>query len=180
MTRLVVGQMAPAFETMDLFDQPVSVTALRGRKVLLSFYRYASCPLCNMRINAVIRRHAEWQGKGLEVIAVFQSPPREMRRYVGRQDAPFPMVPDARMAFYKSYGVETSWLGFLRGGARLSVVGQAMAKGFLPGRTNGPVHRVPADFLLDETGRLAHCFYGKDAGDHLDLAVIDAFAAKGP
>jgi peroxiredoxin Q/BCP len=179
MTRLVAGHTAPAFETVDHFDRSVSLSALRGRKVLLSFYRYASCPLCNMRVHAVIRRHSAWQSQGLDVIAVFQSPAREIQRYVGRQDAAFPMVPDARMAFYKSYGVENSWLGFLRGGARLSVVGQAMAKGFLPGRTNGPVHRVPADFLIDENGRLAHCFYGKDAGDHLDLGVIDAFAAQG-
>jgi peroxiredoxin Q/BCP len=176
MTRLFAGQMAPAFETVDHFDRPVSLTALRGRRVLLSFYRYASCPLCNMRVNAVIRRHSEWQKGGLEVIAVFQSPSAEIKRYVGRQDAPFPMVPDAAMAFYKSYGVESSWLGFLLGGARLSVVGQAIAKGFLPGRTNGPVHRVPADFLITETGRLAVCFYGKDVGDHLEFSAIEDFA----
>jgi thioredoxin-dependent peroxiredoxin len=176
MARLIAGQAAPAFETRDHFGEKVSLSGLLGRKVLLSFYRYASCPLCNMRVNQMIRRHAAWQAAGLEMIGVFQSPARDIRRYVGRQDAPFPIVPDATMQFYRRYGVETSWLGMIKGSGRLGLIGTAMAKGFVPGRTNGPIHRVPADFLIDETGRLALCFYGRDAGDHLDFATIDRFA----
>ena len=177
MTRLIEGALAPEFETVDHFGQPVSLAALRGRRVLLSFYRYAACPLCNMRVNAIIRRHAAWSAQGLEVLAVFQSSAAEIGQYVGRQDAPFPIIPDPGMQHYRRFGVETSWAGFLKAGLRLDVVARAIGHGYLPTRFSGPLNRVPADFLIDEDGRLVRCYYGADAGDHLPMDEVEAFAA---
>ena len=177
MTRLIEGGLAPEFETVDHFGQPVSLAALRGRKVLLSFYRYAACPLCNMRVNAMVRRQADWAAQGLELLAVFQSSAAEIGRYVGRQDAPFPIIPDAPMTHYRRFGVETSWGGFFKASLRLDLVVKALARGYVPTSFSGPLNRVPADFLIDEAGRLVRCYYGADAGDHLPLAEIDAFAA---
>ena len=180
MTRLVEGSRAPAFDTVDSFGDPVSLAALRGRKVLLSFYRYAACPLCNMRVNAMIRRHAEWAAQGLEVLAVFQSSAEEIGRYVGRQDAPFPIIPDAPMTHYRRFGVETSWGGFFVASLKFDMVAKALMRGYFPTSFSGPLNRVPADFLIDEAGRLVRCYYGADAGDHLPFAEIDAFLARRP
>ncbi|MBU1307608.1 MAG: redoxin domain-containing protein [Alphaproteobacteria bacterium] len=180
MTRLTEGQLAPDLETVDLFGAPVSLTALRGRKVLLSFYRYASCPLCNLRVHNMIGRHAAWSAQGLDVLAVFQSSAADIGKHVGRQDAPFPIVPDGSMRHYKRYGVETSWLGFLKAGLRPDILMKAFAQGYLPAMFNGPLNRVPADFLIDENGRLVRCYYGADVGDHLPFDDIDAFVARQP
>ena len=179
MGKLEAGQMAPAFETVDHFGAPVSLTALRGRRVLLSFYRYASCPLCNLRVNALIGRHERLAADGLAVVGVVQSPADEIARYVGRQDAPFPFVPDPKQLHYKRWGVEPSWRGFFVAAARIGKVVDAAKAGFWPGGISGPVHQMPADFLIDEEGRLARCHYGADAGDHLGFDEIAAFAAAG-
>ena len=179
MARLTEGAIAPDFATVDHFGAAVSLEAYRGRKLLLSFYRYASCPLCNMRVNAMIGRYEAWNQAGLEVVGVFQSPAQEIRRYVGRQDAPFPIVPDPQMRLYRRYGVEASWLGFVRGGLRLPLLAGALRNRFYPGKLTGPINRIPADFLIDEAGRLIRCYYGKDAGDHLPFDEIEAWVGMG-
>ncbi|WP_417310576.1 peroxiredoxin-like family protein [Devosia sp.] len=179
MGKLREGQMAPAFETVDHFGAPVSLKALRGQRVLLSFYRYASCPLCNLRVNALIRQYPALAGDGLRVIGVVQSPAAEIARYVGRQDAPFPFVPDPKQLHYKRWGVEPSWRGFFVAATKLGKVVDAAKAGFWPGWISGPMHQMPADFLIDEAGRLVRCHYGQDAGDHLDFADIVAFARSG-
>lgn len=130
-----------------------------------------------MRVHAIIGRYEAWKRAGLEVLGVFQSPAEEIRRYVGRHDAPFPIVPDQRMCLYRRYGVEASWLGFLRGGVRLPLLAGAISNKFYPGKLTGPINRIPADFLIDETGCLIRCYYGKDAGDHLPFDEIEAWLA---
>lgn len=35
---------------------------------------------------------------------------------------------------------------------------------------------LPADFLIDEFGRIQEVYYGKDAGDHIPFERIEQFA----
>ena len=93
--RLKPGKPAPPFEAWDISGtQPINLQRYRGRYVLLSFYRYASCPLCNLRVHELMQRHADWQARGLDMLAVFQSPVGKIRQYVGAQQTPFPLIPD--------------------------------------------------------------------------------------
>lgn len=170
--RLLPGTPAPALVTTDFLGQPVQLAALRGRKVLLSFYRYASCPICNLRVRELIQAHGRLAAQGLEVLAVFQSPAESMAAYVGRQDAPFPLIGDPDMTLYRRFGVERRWLGLLTLATMANAL-RAFANGFAPGRIDGPVHRTPADFLIDEQGLVAVAHYGRDPGDHLSLAAIE-------
>lgn len=52
--QLTIGATAPDFNTTDFLGHPVNLQAMRGAPVLLSFYRYASCPVCNFRVHNVI------------------------------------------------------------------------------------------------------------------------------
>lgn len=58
--RLDAGQQAPGFSVADLEGRTVSFEGLPGRPVLLSFFRYGSCPLCNLRVAFLMA-----QGSGL-------------------------------------------------------------------------------------------------------------------
>lgn len=49
---------------------------------------------------------------------------------------------------------------------------KAMRKGFLPGRMDGHVTLVPADFLIGPDGRILIAYYGKDIADHLSIEII--------
>lgn len=169
--QLKPGAMAPNFSTSDFLDETVDLASLRGRPVLLSFYRYASCPVCNLRVHSIIEVSPQWSEQGLAVVGVFQSPKESITQYVGRQDAPFPIVPDAKMVLYKRFGVEAKWRGLLSIGVVAAAM-RAFRKGFLPGRVEGPMHRTPADFLIDAQGRIAVAHYGRDVDDHIPLDTI--------
>ena len=49
--RLSPGQPAVDFSVTDIFGNRISLADYRGKKLLLSFYRYAACPFCNYRVH---------------------------------------------------------------------------------------------------------------------------------
>ena len=169
--RLSTGSNAPCLSAVDFLGNPVNLQALRGRPVLLSFYRYASCPVCNLRVHSVIQSYPAWAADGLAVVALFQSSGESIRQHVGRHDAPFPIVPDPDMEFYERFGVEARWRGLLSWRVVKAAL-RAFAKGYLPGRIDGPFQRTPADFLIDTEGRVALAHYGRDIDDHVPLETV--------
>lgn len=169
--QLKPGSLTPDLHTSDFLDEAVDLVLLRGRPVLLSFYRYASCPVCNLRVHSIIESFPQWSEQGLAVVGVFQSTKESIAQYVGRQDAPFPIVPDPDMVLYKRFGVESKWRGLMSINVIAAAI-QAFGKGFLPGKVEGPMHRTPADFLIDARGRIAVAHYGQDIDDHIPLDTI--------
>lgn len=171
--RISAGQPAPDFENEDIFGKPVRLRDYAGSYLLLSFYRYASCPFCNLRLRELIERSESLSARGLHLVAVFQSPPESIARYVGRQDAPFPIIADPHHELYRRYGVDRSWLGFFKGSLNLPRLMAAMAAGFLPGKMEGDKALIPADFLIGPDGKVVIAYYGKDIADHLPLEKLD-------
>lgn len=44
--------------------------------------------------------------------------------------------------------------------------------GFSFGPVDGPINRLPGDFIIDEQGKILEGYYGKDIGDHLTIEKI--------
>lgn len=177
--RLQPGQAAPAFTVTDFTGVSHALSDYRGKKVLLSFYRYASCPFCNLRIHQLRQQAAEWEGKGLVMLAVFQSPAATIMEYAAGETVEFPIIPDPELKLYTLYRVESSWLAFAKATLRAGDIAKATAKGYLPGgKVDGDMNRIPADFLIDGQGVIRTAFYGKDIGDHLDTAAVEAFIGR--
>lgn len=175
--KLVSGMSAPGFALTDAFGEPVRLDDYRGERLLLSFYRFASCPLCNLRVHQLLKHYPDWQGRGLHMVAVFESPAEHIHHYLDRHAAPFPIIPDPERVLYRAYGVQASWTGFLRAWTRhLPMVFEAVVRRrFLPGRMDGDWAMVPADFLIGPELRIADAFYGRHIGDHLPIERIDRF-----
>ena len=179
MKRLLAEDRAPEFAARDFLGSPVELRSLQGRKVMLSFYRYASCPLCNLRMRDLIHGYENWAAQGLRMIAVFQSPASSIERYVGRQDAPFPIIADPAMELYRLYQVEQRWTAMVTPSVFLNAA-RAMKVGILPGSVEGPANRVPADFLIREDGVIEVAYYGTDVGDHLPLEQLERWLHAAP
>jgi thioredoxin-dependent peroxiredoxin len=173
-TRLKNGDIAPEFMNNDLLGRGIKLADYRGRWLLLSFYRYASCPLCNLRVHDLSLQCEKLKAQGLELLAVFQSPAEKLQQYVGKQHPPFPLLPDHAQRLYDLYSVSNSWLGFLKAWVtRLpQVIRSVFGQHYLPGSVEGGIHRIPADFLIDPQGRIVEAYYGRDIGDHLPLQRI--------
>ena len=172
------GAAAPAFETTDIAGMPVSTAHYRGRKLMISFFRFASCPYCNLRVHELAAKADSLTGK-LNVIAVFQSPVEKLERHQIAARLPFHIIADPQMRLFDLYDGERSTAKFITG--HLLHIPQwfgGVARGaFKSGTDVGELRLVPADFLIDGDGVIQHAHYGRDVTDHLPLRTITSFAA---
>ncbi|MFQ6607400.1 MAG: peroxiredoxin family protein [Fidelibacterota bacterium] len=170
--RLQPGQRAPLFTMQDISGGIVNLGDLKGKKVLLSMFRYASCPFCNLRLFELSQHYKEWQNRGLVMIGVFESPSESISKYLGESKPPFPIIPDPELKLHRLYCAESSWLRFLLSAPLLL---RPILKGFLPGRMEGDKAILPADFLIDRRGVISTAFYGGHLGDHINISKIESF-----
>ncbi|MCH4889674.1 redoxin domain-containing protein [Acidaminobacter sp. JC074] len=172
--RLDSGRQVPDFNLKSIGHQVFTDKSMLGKRYMLSFYRYASCPFCNLRISFLMGLHEEL-GLNNQMLAVFQSDEKDMNQHVVNQSPVFPLFSDPEQIYYKKFGVESSWFAYIRGAIRLKTLFDAFKKGFFISNAFGDKATVPADFLIDEEGKIVHAYYGKDISDHLDLELVEAF-----
>jgi thioredoxin-dependent peroxiredoxin len=173
--RLQEGDQAPGFSARDLNGSDVALTDYRGRKLLLAFFRYGACPLCNLRMTFLVDAYPRWETNGLDVVAVFESPAERLLETVASQPIPFPVIPDPERALYRLYGVVPSLWGYVVGAFRIRAFRDAFKRGFRPGKGEGAITQLPAEFLIGPDLTIERAYYGKDIGDHLPLEEIDAW-----
>jgi peroxiredoxin len=177
--RLQPGDKAVPFSVETIEGKPISLEVFVGKPLLLMFYRYASCPMCNLRIRDFAQGYSRLHEQGLEVVAFFHSPARNIRANAGRRDIPFDIVADPKYKVYQTYGIETSWFRFLLSMFLPSFYVdwlRAMRYGIWGG-VDWQMGKMPADFLIGPDGRILKAHYGRDIGDHLAMKEVDASLA---
>ncbi len=180
MMRTEIGDTAPFFEVTDVSGQLQTTTGDRRRYTLLTFFRHAGCPMCNLRTRELILAAKELELRNVRVLAVFESSSRSIERDVGRQSPPFPIIPDPERNLYKLYGVAVSWSGFFKiFYTRPKHVFEAIFKnGFIP-KFAEATPMMPAEILIDPDGQVVHTYYGRDIGDHMPLSDFFALLDSG-
>jgi peroxiredoxin len=149
---------------------------LEGKPYMISFFRFAGCPMCNMRVHELTKRYDEL-GKDFTVVGIFNSSVGNLRRHMNKHHAPFPILADSDRTYYRVYGIEYSLAGVIGGVIkRWKTVTQAVSKGFVPLSTEGNKLIMPAEFLVDREGVIRTVYYGKDEGDHMPFETIKEFA----
>jgi thioredoxin-dependent peroxiredoxin len=182
--RLQVGQHAPRFTVVDLSGRPIALSRYAGVSLLLSFHRYAVCPLCDLRLWHLARRAAEYAHLGLYQLVFVESAPDRTHWYLDRVRCPFPVVPDPRGVVYRQYGLGMSVLavptGFLRRYADYRQAGRQHLGGWNLGHilTESALFRLPASFIIGPDQRIELAYYGRDTGDFLSFARLDRFLAE--
>lgn len=156
-----------------------SLDELKGKRYLLSFFRFASCPFCNLRIHELVTRFGELH-KNFTIVAIFDSPLDNLQRHAKKHQAPFPILADETNKYYKEYGVERSFIGMLKGmfGRPLTLLKAIFVKGYLPLDFKGSWLTMPVNLLVDENGVIQTAHYGNDEGDHLPFEKIKEFSFR--
>ena len=175
--RLPAPSPAPALDLVDIHGQPIRIGG-SGRRTLLSFFRDAACPFCNFRIYELTHHHEALSALGLDVVAVFCSTREEVLHFVARHPRPFRIAADPEGATHARYGIERSlWRKLKAIVTRVPTLlkGPRMV-GWAGLNTNNV---MPADFLIDEQGRIIETWYGSDAGDRIPLERVELFLARG-
>jgi peroxiredoxin len=166
------NQKAINFSCNDYLGNPINLSDYKGKKVLLSFFRGAACPFCNLRVHQLIQRHKEFEQKGINIISFFAATAEQISEYAGKQSAPFVIIPDASLEVYKQYGIEQSKSGMYKAMLKPMKMMKIMFSGFFNMKASKDKPIIPADFLIDENQNIIKTYYGKDFGDHLPIQEI--------
>jgi len=151
-------------------------STLRGRPYMISFFRFASCPFCNMRVHQLVKRFEEF-GEDFTIVAIFDSSLDNLIMHANRHHAQFPILADGKNIYYRAYGIERSLMGMLKGMfLRMPTLISGLLKGYLPLAIKGSILTMPADFLVDRQGVIRAAYYGKDEGDHMDMEEVMEFS----
>lgn len=176
--RLTTGSRAPDFSAESLGGRRISLTQLRGRPLLLKFYRFATCPVCNLHLHRFIQAFDQVSDAGLTTIAFYHSPAGKLAE-AHDVAAPFDLVPDPGKRIFRAYGVERGLRGLVSPTVMRTYLA-ALRAGFPPGlfTSDGGITGNPADFIIDEAGRVVFAQYGMHYADSLDASgAVDAWRA---
>ena len=147
-----------------------------GKKILLTFYRIASCSLCNLRISQITKRWSEL-GPNFQHVSIWHAPQDFLKKNMDKHNIPFIALADENYKYFSKYSVERSirktLLAFIY---RLPSFILAIIKGFIPFQFKGYMDIVITDVLIDEKGKVVEVQYGRDIGHHFSFDKIKDFS----
>jgi len=174
--KLSSGQKAPAFTSKDIYGNTVSLSQIENQKILLSFFRYAECAMCNLQISKIMKYRHLFEEKRIRLIAVFESPAESLKISIAdRHGFDFTIIADVNRDLYKLYGAKPSWIKTMRtmSAKGFKHLSQAVKLGFKAGgKVEGTFHQIPADFLIDANKTIQIAHYGSSVIDHFPLEEI--------
>ena len=174
--RLKTGDTINDLKLKSINDENFNIENFKDKLIFLTFYRFASCPLCNLRINEIIKRYHEF-GDDFIMVAVFNSSLKNLKSNTNHHKAPFHILADENYHYYRKYSVEQSFIKFLKETImRFHRLILASIKGYIPFTFKGILTTIPVDILIDKNGLVVEAYYGKDKGDHLNSEKIKDFS----
>lgn len=177
MPQIVTGDTAPQFTLPAIDGSTFNMADMKGKRVILTFFRFSTCPLCNMRIRRIVQRWNEFS-KDAVMVAVFDAKVGDLQKRMKKHDAPFVVVADETYEQFNKNGVKKSFFKFMWGALRspLTLL-QATLRGYVPLTLSiSKLSTIPVDILIDEDGKVVEAHYCKDTADHLSLDRMIAFS----
>lgn len=177
MPQIVTGDTAPQFTLPAIDGSTFNMADMKGKRVILTFFRFSTCPLCNMRIRRIVQRWNEFS-KDAVMVAVFDAKVGDLQKRMKKHDAQFVVVADETYEQFNKNGVKKSFFKFMWGAMRspLTLL-QATLRGYVPLTLSiSKLSTIPVDILIDEDGKVVEAHYCKDTADHLSLDRMIAFS----
>lgn len=138
----------------------------------LQFRRFAGCPMCNLHIQNFIQNHQTLLSNGIQEVAVFHSTKASLLSH--HAEAPFPLIADPDKLLYREFGVEQSIFSILHPRAWVAGIKGLFVPSIGLPNFGESVIGLPADFLINNLGKVVAFKYGTHAYDQWELEeVID-------
>lgn len=188
--KLQLNQQVPDFKTEDVLDTAVHLHALKGKKIFIAFLRNTNCPLCSFHVFKITQIIDKLKENNMEVIVFYESDKKMFTYSSFFQEKVFKnnkitIISDTARKMYDLFGAERNPakldLELLKNAGRFEEVAEAATHGFTgDGHEAGTnIDAIPADFLIDENLQIQYVHYGKDAGDNINLKLVEQFAVAG-
>ncbi len=143
--RLSPGDAAPDFTLPDDQGGEVSLSGLRGRKVVVYFYPAAMTPGCTTQACDFSDNINTLRGEGYEVLGISPDAPAKLAKFRDKEGLSITLLSDADRAVMNAYG--------------------AFGEKKLYGKTVEGVIR--STVVVDEEGNVSHAFYNVKATGHV-------------
>jgi thioredoxin-dependent peroxiredoxin len=143
------GELAPDFTLENEDGQPVTLSGLRGRRVVLYFYPKDDTPGCTTQACDLRDSAASFDATGAVILGVSPDPVKKHRKFKDKYELPFTLLADVDHQVAEQYGVwkEKSFMGRKYWGNE---------------RTT---------FVIDEDGRIAKVLPSVKPADHARLVL---------
>lgn len=171
---IYIGQFAPDFKVRDINGLEQSIVRYKGKKILLSFYRYASCPVCNFRFHELEAERTLFEQKGLVLLSIYESSSDNVKVLKDTNQYYQILIPNPGGELYELYTVEISKGKVLKGltNGALKKANQGKKLFTQKIKKDGNANRIAADFLIDENGNIIYAYYGRFLGDRMPIDFI--------
>ena len=100
-----VGDLAPDFTLPDQEGNPVTLSGLRGKSVVLYFYPKADTPGCTTQACGVRDHRADYDTAGAVVLGVSPDAPKKIAKFDQKYGLGFPLLGDEDHSVAEAYGV---------------------------------------------------------------------------
>jgi len=152
--RLEPGAEAPDFTLPDADGNPVSLSSLRGQRVIVYFYPAAMTPGCTKEACDFSESLPDLNAVGVQVLGISPDAPAKLARFRDKEGITFPLLSDPDRTALTAYGA----------------YGEKMNYGK---KTMGVIRST---FVVGADGKVEKAYYGVKATGHVerlrkDLAV---------
>ncbi len=103
--RLTAGDPAPDFTLEDADGKPVTLSELRGRRVIVYFYPAASTPGCTTQACDFRDNLDSFTEEGFAVLGISPDKPAKLAKFRDNQNLSFPLLSDPDREVLNAYGV---------------------------------------------------------------------------
>jgi peroxiredoxin Q/BCP len=143
--RLAPGDLAPDFALPDADGREVSLSSLRGQRVIIYFYPAAMTPGCTKQACDFRDSRGELSEAGFAVLGISPDAPAKLAKFAARDGLTFPLLSDPDREVLKAYG--------------------AFGEKMLYGKKSIGVIR--STFVVGADGRIERAYYGVKATGHV-------------
>lgn len=102
---LNIGDLAPEFALQDKNGETVTLSSLRGKRVVLYFYPKDNTPGCTRQACAFAGLYGEFQKRGVEVVGISRDSVTSHGRFAEKHSLPFLLLSDPTLETIRAYGV---------------------------------------------------------------------------
>lgn len=170
-----LGQVAPDFLVQDINGREISLSSLKGKNVLLSFFRYAGCPWCNLAIHRLAEVQDKFRNENVTIVSFVQSTKENIEKNIMARHDPkpyFSIVADHERRVYDLYEVKDSAIAAIRSLPDIPDWLQSTKQGYTQTTIDGSLMLVPAQFVIDPRGIVISSHYGKNYNDTMTFIEI--------
>lgn len=103
---LKVGVRAPDGSLPDVSGATVKLSALYAKgPTFVVFYRGGWCPFCNSQLHNLTEAKAEFDKRGVQLVAISVDSPGEEAKTQAKLGVPFPMLSDSKLVVHNAYKI---------------------------------------------------------------------------